>query len=267
LEIENMDENRSIIVTHGGAGSKHEYADGTLVAAEKGMDSLRVGDSVLDSVCFAVEVLENDSRFNAGVGSACRADGGVFMDASCMDSDQRFGAIAGMQGFKNPIWAARKVCDEEFKLLAGDGASQFAQEHGFESLQMEGRRPAESGTSDTVGAVAFDGDKFAASLSTGGTGKSHPGRIGDVPLIGCGLYAGPFAAVAATGHGESIAMNLTAYRSYEMLKRGTKPEIVLKTVLGWFDDCVDFGLILVSRRGYAAGSNRSMAWSVSVEKK
>ena len=256
-----------IILTHGGAGSKNEYADGTLVAAERGMDSLRAEESVLDSVCFAAEILENDSRFNSGVGSAHRSDGAVYMDASCMDSDQNFGAVAGVPGFKNPIWVARKVCDEEFRLLAGDGAGQFAQEHGFEPLKPEEHKPADSDTSDTVGVVAFDGDNFGASLSTGGTGKSHPGRIGDVPLIGCGLFAGPFGAVAATGHGESIAMNLTAYRSYEMLKRGTDPQIVLKTALSWFSNEVDIGLILVSRRGYAGGSNRSMAWSAATTAK
>jgi L-asparaginase / beta-aspartyl-peptidase len=262
-----MNENQMIVVTHGGAGSKNEYADGTLIAAERGMDSLRVGESVLDSVCFAVEVLENDSRYNAGIGSAKRSDGSVLMDAACMDCDNWFGAIAGMEGFKNPVWVARKVCEKEFRLLAGDGAGQFANEHGFEPFNKEDHRPADSGTSDTVGAVAFDGEKFSASLSTGGTGKSHPGRIGDVPLIGCGLYAGPYGAVAATGHGESIAMNITAYRSYEMLKRGTEPQIVLKTILGWFDDDTDIGLILVSRKGYAGGSNQTMAWSVATGEK
>lgn len=259
-----MNENQMFIVTHGGAGSKNEYADGTLVAAERGMDSLRMGESVLDSVCFAVEVLENDSRYNAGIGSAKRSDGSILMDAACMDCDNQFGAIAGMQGFRNPVWVARKVCGEEFRLLAGDGASQFAKEHGFESFNKDEHRPADSGTSDTVGAVAFDGERFSASLSTGGTGESHPGRIGDVPLIGCGLYAGSYGAVAATGHGESIAMNITAYRSYEMLKRGAEPQIVLKTVLGWFDEDVDIGLILVSHKGYAGGSNRTMAWSVAI---
>lgn len=262
-----MDENQMVVVTHGGAGSKSEYADGTLVAAERGMDSLRIGDSVLDSVCFAVEVLEDDSRYNAGVGSAERSDGSVFMDAACMNCDNQFGAIAGMEGFKNPVWVARKVCSEEFRLLAGEGAGQFAKEHGFEPFNKDEYRSADSGTSDTVGAVAFDGEKFSASLSTGGTGKSHPGRIGDVPLIGCGLFAGPYGAVAATGQGESIAMNLTAYRSYEMLKRGTEPQIVLKTVLGWFDDDTDIGLILVSRKGHAGGSNRTMAWSVAIGEK
>ena len=256
-----------IILTHGGAGSKKEYSDGTLVAAERGIDSLRIGDSILDSVCSAVEVLENDPRFNAGLSSAYRSDGSVHMDASCMDSDHRFGAITGLSGFKNPVWAARKVCQEEFRLLANGGAIQFAQEHGLETLKVQDHIPGNSGTSDTVGAVAFDGQKFAASLSTGGTENSHPGRVGDVPLIGCGLYAGPFAAVAVTGHGEFIAMNLTAFRSYEMLKRGSDPEIVLKTVLGWFNDEIDIGLILVCRRGYAAGSNRSMAWSVVEGKK
>ena len=253
-----------IILTHGGAGSRNENSDGTLVAAKRGLDFLIIGESTLDSVCFAVETLENDSRFNAGIGSAKRSDGSVMMDAACMSCENQFGAIAGMEGFKNPIWVARKVCREEFRLLSGHGASQFAREHCFEPMITSDCRPSGSGTSDTVGAVAFDGKHFAAGLSTGGTGESHPGRVGDVPLFGCGLYAGVFGAVAATGHGESITMNLTSYRSYEMLKRGTSPEIVLKTVLGWFHN-VDIGLIIVSRNGYAAGSNRSMAWSIATE--
>lgn len=262
-----MNEKRKVFLTHGGAGSKNEYADGTFASAQKGMEYLKIGKSVLDSVCFGVQILENDSRFNAGIGSAKRADGSIMMDAACMDCDKQFGAVAGIEGFKNPIWIARKICVEEFRLLTGIGAKQYAKKHSFEHLKPIDKKPADSGTSDTVGAVAFDGEKFAAGLSTGGTGKSHPGRIGDVPLIGSGLYVGSFGAIAATGHGESIAINLTAYRSYEMLKRGMEPEIVLKTVLSWFSLDVDIGLIIVSRKGYAAGSNRSMAWSVAIEER
>jgi isoaspartyl peptidase/L-asparaginase-like protein (Ntn-hydrolase superfamily) len=108
----------------------------------------------------------------------------------------------------------------------------------------------------------FDGEQFAAALSTGGTGGSRPGRVGDVPLIGCGLYVGEHGAVCATGHGESITLNLTAYRTYEMLGRGIAPQEALETALSWFEEAQDIGLLIIGKKGYAGASNRSMAWSV-----
>ena len=113
-----------------------------------------------------------------------------------------------------------------------------------------------------MGAVMYDGKSFAAALSTGGTGGSIPGRVGDVPLIGCGLFVGDHGAVAATGHGEAIAMKLTAFRAYQMLENGEKCHDVLKEVIGWFDASEDIGLLLVTRNDSDAGSNRSMAWSI-----
>jgi isoaspartyl peptidase/L-asparaginase-like protein (Ntn-hydrolase superfamily) len=39
--------------------------------------------------------------------------------------------------------------------------------------------------------------RFAATASTGGTLYMLRGRVGDSPLMGCGVYAGPKGAVAA----------------------------------------------------------------------
>jgi isoaspartyl peptidase/L-asparaginase-like protein (Ntn-hydrolase superfamily) len=86
--------------------------------------------------------------------------------------------------------------------------------------------------------------------------------VGDVPLIGCGLYAGSHGAVAATGNGEAIAMNLTAFRAYQLLEKGMKSQEVLEEVVSWFGDSLDIGLLVVTPKDYAAGSNRSMPWSV-----
>ena len=55
-------------------------------------------------------------------------------------------------------------------------------------------------TEDAV-ARAADGS-FAAALSTGGTSITLYGRVGDVPIYGCGCYAGPAGAVACTGFGD-----------------------------------------------------------------
>ncbi len=269
-----MSEKKYILLTHGGAGSKNEYQDGARKAADTGIQAINSGASVMDVVCQAVAVLENDSRFNAGVGSHPRADGSVEMDAAVMDSLGNFGAVAVIEGFKNPIHVANAVTRTQYKVLAGQGAATFAQKAGLETMtkdQIPGTGTDFSTTdssTDTVGCVAFDGTNFAAGLSTGGIKGAIPGRVGDVPLIGCGLYAGTAGAVAATGDGETIAMHMTAIRAYQMLERGDAPQKVLDEVISWFhpeDDA--FGLILINRNGYAGGCNRSMAWAAVSEEK
>ena len=261
-----MADNKIVVLAHGGAGSKNEYSDGADRACAEGLSARRSGAAVLESVCRAVTVLEDDSRFNAGIGSALRADGSAQMDAACMDSANRFGSVAVVEGFKNPIYIALAITKIENRVLAGAGAARFAREKGLELLDpsclTRKRQGGSDSVTDTVGAVMFDGESFAAALSTGGIGGSIPGRVGDVPLIGCGLYAGSHGAVAATGNGEAIAMNLTAFRAYQLLEKGMKSQAVLNEVVSWFGDSLDIGLLVVTPKDYAAGSNRSMPWSV-----
>jgi len=252
-----------IILTHGGAGSDNAHSDGTDHACRIGMELMQSQTPVLEAACRAVDVLEDDLRFNAGTGSRKRSDGSVRMDAACMDSGNRFGAVSSIEYIKNPIHVARHVADSEYRLLTGEDAHQYAIELGFEKVDMT-RIDSNAPGTDTVGAVVFDGTQFAAALSTGGTGGSRPGRVGDVPLIGCGLYAGEHGAVAATGHGESITLNLTAYRTYDMLEQGVAPQEALDIALSWFEESQDIGLLIVSHKGHAGGSNRSMAWSALI---
>jgi isoaspartyl peptidase/L-asparaginase-like protein (Ntn-hydrolase superfamily) len=254
-----------ILLAHGGAGSDNAHSDGTDRACQLGLELMQSCTPVLDVACRAVEILEDDPRFNAGTGSRKRTDGSVRMDAACMDSRRRFGAVSAIQHIKNPIRVARKVAESEYRLLTGEDAHQYAIELGFEKVDMT-RMDSHAPGTDTVGCVVFDGEQFAAALSTGGTGGARPGRIGDVPLIGCGLYAGEHGAVAATGHGESITLNLTAYRTYEMLEQGIAPQEALDAAFGWFEDAQDIGLLIISKQGHAGGSNRSMAWSTLTRK-
>ncbi len=255
------------VLTHGGAGSDARHSDGTHKAAQACVESIRAKATLLQSVSRAVAVLEDDSRFNAGVGSHPRSDGSVEMDAAVMDSAGRFGAVAVLQGFRNPVHIAHAVSKTEYRVLAGDGAAQFATKGKFETLKRDqvtakGKDFSTGGAvTDTVGCVVFDGKDFAAGLSTGGIGNAIPGRVGDVPLIGCGLYAGPLGAVAATGSGEAITMNLTAIRAYQKIEQGEPPDRILKDVISWFRSDEAFGILILSREGSAGGANRSMAWS------
>jgi isoaspartyl peptidase/L-asparaginase-like protein (Ntn-hydrolase superfamily) len=45
-----MSEKKYILLTHGGAGSKNEYQDGALKAADKGVSAINSGASVMDVV-------------------------------------------------------------------------------------------------------------------------------------------------------------------------------------------------------------------------
>ena len=108
---------RLVVLTHGGAGSNSAFADGTAIAGQMCMMSLQSGEPAIDSACQAVATLEDDGRFNAGIGSHKRNDDTVQMDASCMDSSGTFGAVAALEGFKNPIHVARIVSQSEYKKI------------------------------------------------------------------------------------------------------------------------------------------------------
>jgi L-asparaginase / beta-aspartyl-peptidase len=261
-----METKKISIVAHGGAGSENEHSDGTEKAINTCYKAFQENTSLIHAVSLAVNVLEDDGRYNAGSGSHARENGKVEHDAAIMDSEGCFGAVAAMKGFKNPIQAAKAVSNTKYQILAGEGATKFAENLNLEPAQLHnipggGKDFSTPPTTDTVGCVAFDGTSFVAALSTGGMAGAHYGRVGDVPIIGSGLYAGPDGAVAATGDGEAIMMKITAYRTYELIRKGASPEVIVDEVINWFPPTDAFGLILVTRTGSAGGSNRSMAWS------
>ena len=254
------------VIAHGGAGSSNEHSDGTEKSVQSCYEANQNNAGLLHSVAQAVVILEDDGRYNAGKGSHARENGKVEHDAAIMDSEGRFGAVAAMEGFKNPIQAAKAVSETKYQILAGEGAAKFAGDQGLEPTQLQtvpggGKDFSTSSSTDTVGCVAFDGTTFVAALSTGGMAGAHYGRVGDVPIIGSGLYAGPEGAVAATGDGEAIMMKITAYRTYKLIKKGGSPQAIVDEAISWFPSTDAFGIILVTRSGPAGGSNRSMAWS------
>jgi isoaspartyl peptidase/L-asparaginase-like protein (Ntn-hydrolase superfamily) len=114
---------------------------------------------------------------------------------------------------------------------------------------------------DTVGTVVRDEkNNFAVTLSTGGTSITLDGRVGDVPIYGCGSYAGPAGAVACTGHGEEIIRQALARRVYEWMAAGaTAREAVRSGVLAFPEEWT-VGVIAVGRDGWGVAANRQMAW-------
>lgn len=257
------------ILTHGGAGSKVQDSDGPLSAAKVGMDLLRNSKPALNAVVHAVRYLENDPRFNAGLGSHLRADGcTIQLDASCMTSSGAFGAVACVEGIQNPIDLAQGVLlDSPYILLVGDGARFFAEEHNIPIIRTGNpdQRHTCPSSCDTVGAVAFDGTTFAAALSSGGLEKAAIGRVGDVPFPGGGLFCGPAGAVACTGDGEFIALKILAKEVYGWLEREMSPKEAAQKVMTLFDDSVDVGLIILTPNDFASNARNGMAWSYLTE--
>ena len=86
---------------------------------------------------------------------------------------------------------------------------------------------------ETVGAVALDrAGTVAAGASTGGIALMLPGRVGDTPLIGCGVYADNVAgAVSMTGVGEGIIRIAVAKEIADRLAAGASPAAAARSVL------------------------------------
>ena len=218
------------LAIHGGAGGDGPWKgptdlDPQRIACMRNVLStigslLEDGIDATEAVTLAVEMLENEPLFNAGIGSVLGADGSVTMDASIMQgSDGSAGSVVNVTKIRHPIRAAKKVLEKGWPvMLNSDAADDFGISNGVESVTQDwlitdlrkaqwqkwndaNLRPGSTDEDDsaaldhdvemgTVGAVALD--KFgnvAAATSTGGMTGKPAGRIGDTPIIGAGTWA------------------------------------------------------------------------------
>lgn len=226
---------RWALVVHGGAKTIEpalfeRNRQGCLVAAAAGAAVLAYGGSAVAAAEMAVLRLEDNPLFNAGFGSVLNADGEVEMDAAMMDGrDLALGGVAGVQRVRNPVRIARAMLSGRPVLLGGRGAERYAEEHGIalcdpaDMISSEALASENVKAHDTVGCVAIDMEgHVAAATSTGGLPGKHPGRIGDSPIPGCGLYADDMRGAAAfSGDGESILRTMLAAHVMQALEHGT----------------------------------------------
>ena len=215
----------SKIIIHGGFFSESSTNHETKVAKQNALlrivkdsyDYLKT-HTALETVVYAVTLLEDDELFNAGIGSQIQSDGKIRMSASLMDGEsQKMSGVINIEEVKNPIQVAEKLLSYEDKVLGGSGATNFARQLGFEKFSTEiPQRRAEyeaklkaTGTG-TVGCVALDSNgKIAVATSTGGKGFEMPGRISDSATV-AGNYANEFCGVSLTGVGEDIVSGAVA---------------------------------------------------------
>ena len=208
-------------------------------AVETAIKSLAKGDAALDAALAGAQAIEDDTSIRNSVGFGSLPDrlGRLTLDACVMDGRTlTCGAVACVEHIKHPAALARLVMEKTpHVLLVGEGAKWFALQQGFplevpytaESIKewlekhpdlkkKEGKEPARTdGASDinisefnhdTVTVLSLDKKGHLGGVcTTSGLSYKLPGRVGDSPIIGAGLYVDDLAGAAgATGVGEEI---------------------------------------------------------------
>jgi N4-(beta-N-acetylglucosaminyl)-L-asparaginase len=226
----------------------------------KAMEMILAGKPVVEAVVEGVTLVENDPEDNSvGYGGLPNEEGVVQLDSSVMDGPTCLaGAVACLENIKNPARVALHVLRyTDHCLLVGEGAKRFAKAHGFkeEDLLTEASRkiwlrwkanlskdddwfPTDQsraeheslrkvlGTHGTINcdAINAEGD-LAGVTTTSGLSFKIPGRVGDSPIIGAGLYVdNDFGAAGSTGRGEANIISCGSVTVVEGLRRGLHPK-------------------------------------------
>ncbi len=184
---------------------------------------------------------------SVGFGGLANRIGTVSLDACVMEGHTLgCGAVAGLENIRHPAALARRVMERTpHVLLVGEGARLFALQQGFpletlntpESVaEWYQRRPQEPAANpprapgaddhDTVTVLALDQKgSLGGVCSTSGLAYKLPGRVGDSPIIGAGLYVDDTAGAAgATGVGEEIIRIGGSFFVVEQLRVGRSPQ-------------------------------------------
>ncbi len=258
---------------------------------------LQAGGSAVDAVEAGIRLVEaNPDDHSVGLGGCPDLLGRVELDAGIMDGgDLTAGAVAALREVQHPISVARKVMERlPHVLLVGEGAGRFAAEMGFEPVDLlteevrtlwrerlqeilpgemldrlgEGEELwrwvevlADPGRpKGTVNFLALDAEgNLCAGVSTSGWPWRYPGRVGDSPIIGAGLYAdNRYGAAACTGMGEMAIRAGTARSVVHYLRMGSSVEEAGRQAM---EDLNDLGgryqsgmhLLVLDREGNHAG--------------
>ncbi len=221
-----------------------------LPANEVAWEVLSKGGYALDAVEAGARVPEGDPNvITVGYGGISDASGKVTLDACIMDEKGRAGSVTYLQHIKHPISVARLVMEKTpHVMLSGKGALKFALENGFkkENLLTPERKTAwkkwkkeerefsakinienkQEDNHDTIGMLAIDKDgRMCGACTTSGMGYKLPGRVGDSPIIGAGLFVDDeVGGAVATGMGELVMKTLGTFLVVEFMRNGMLPK-------------------------------------------
>ena len=212
-------------------------------ANARAWELLYSGASALDAVEQGVRVTEADpSVTSVGYNGSLDRDGRLTLDACIMDHRGMCGSVAGLEHIKHPISVARAVMEKTpHVMLIGSGALDFAISQGFpkenivtddaiarwKAWQLTQKAPPITPENhDTIGMLAIDSQgNLSGACTTSGLSYKLPGRVGDSPLIGPGLFVdNEIGAATATGVGEAIIRVVGSFLIVELMRQGMNPQ-------------------------------------------
>lgn len=260
---------------------------------ERTLAVLKGGASGLDAVEQGVRLAEADlSNPSVGLGGIPAANGVVQLDACIMSGPgHRAGSVAAVEGFSHPVSIARRVMEEtRHVMLVGEGAASFARERGMQTgpkvtpsqkaawenwRKAQDKEKKKAPNHDTIALLLLtqSGDLFGA-CSTSGWGYKTPGRVGDSPIIGGGLYVdNTVGAAGASGIGENVLRYCGSFLVVEFMRQGLSPQDACLATIDriasldpkGYDLSINF--IAVDKKGRygAAGTGTGFQYSVACD--
>ncbi|MFC2084288.1 N(4)-(beta-N-acetylglucosaminyl)-L-asparaginase [Bacteroidota bacterium] len=217
-------------------------------------DKLMVSGNILDAVERGANIVELDPNdTSVGFGGLPNEEGVVQLDASIMyGPTHACGSVAAIENISTPCSVARLVMERTKHIhLVGEGAKKFALMHGFKEENLltekarkewikwkenlnkkdnwlppndENKKVLEShGTINVLG-INSKGE-IAGITTTSGLAWKIPGRVGDSPIIGAGLYVdNDVGAAGAIGLGEEVIRTCGSFYLVEKMREGMSPQ-------------------------------------------
>ncbi|MGD2107941.1 MAG: N(4)-(beta-N-acetylglucosaminyl)-L-asparaginase [Phycisphaerae bacterium] len=233
-----------------------------LAATDKAASIIRNGQDTLDAVIAGVNIVEEDpDDHSVGYGGLPNEDGVVELDSCVMHGPTcRAGAVAALRNIKTPSRVAKTVMERtDHVMIVGEGALRFARAHGFEEVNLltdDARKiwlrwketlsdrddwipppdaPHDNEQSSVLASFPFSygtinccalspsGD-LSGVTTTSGLSFKIPGRVGDSPIIGAGLFVdNKVGAAGSTGRGEAVIRICGAHTVVEGMRHGMSP--------------------------------------------
>lgn len=234
----------------------------------KAIELIAAGTHPLDAVVAGINIVENDPNDDSvGYGGLPNEEGVVSLDSCVMDGPTgKGGGVACIEKIKNPSSVALLVMRRtDHVLIVGDGARRFAVAHGFpeENLLTESsrkkwlewreghssdddwinpdkepkksawrRRPGVNWTTGTISCMVLHEGNLYGCTSTSGLSYKIPGRVGDSPILGAGLFVdNEVGACGSTGRGEANLQNCSSFLAVELMRQGRSPSEACQEVL------------------------------------
>lgn len=233
-----------------------------LEATAKAMELIKQGKDALDAVIAGVNLVEADPlETSVGYGGLPNEEGVVELDSSVMHGPTgRGGAVAALRNIMHPSQVARLVMERtDHVLMVAEGALKFAKAHGFkeQDLLTDASRaewlkwkenlspnddwlPIHDINSKGVGKIFESMQRHTGTINcnavdlkgnvsgcttTSGLAYKIPGRVGDSPIIGAGLYVdNEVGAAGSTGRGEANLLSCSSVMVVEYMRQGKSPE-------------------------------------------